>query len=481
MSTYATIFFEFNLPNAATWFYFSLLLAIALFFKFSRLLSVRNLDVVALFLLVPGLLLLQEGHNLAAVRTTQYVTATMEALAAPFAGIGGSAVALGSDAAATMPASRLVWYGYVWLLSGSLYFFIRCFIDLALVRRPALGPNLNFGGLAWLGGTLFICLVAVAIWLRGNDAETVGKRSIPVSETQRSAEQLVNQSREIAAVADRGFNTAFWVERTLAMLCHLAIVAGFIFIGRKHFQDTLAGMAAGTFYLLLPYTAIHVSQIHHVWPTALLVWAVAAYRMPAVSGLLLGLATGSVYFPILLFPVWFSFYWRRGAGRFAGAFFLAAGLCLAAVVAILWRNEQLAGSFRSVLSLPDWQAWKQPNTEGFWTGLHWAYRLPVFIAYTAFVLGTFFWPWPKNLAHVIAMSAAVLIGIQFWYADQGGVYVLWYLPILLLMAFRPNLSDREPTLIPREKDWLMRSGRFFLRHAARLVKPHEPLAQSRQV
>ena len=58
MMVSASIFFEFNLPNATTWFYFSFLLAVALFFKFSRLLSVRNWDVVTVFLLVPGLLLL---------------------------------------------------------------------------------------------------------------------------------------------------------------------------------------------------------------------------------------------------------------------------------------------------------------------------------------------------------------------------------------------------------------------------------------
>src|SRR5207302_6237746 len=61
MSMFATIFSDFNLPNATTWFYFSLLLVVALFFKFSRLLSVRNLDLVLVFLPVPGLLLLLEG------------------------------------------------------------------------------------------------------------------------------------------------------------------------------------------------------------------------------------------------------------------------------------------------------------------------------------------------------------------------------------------------------------------------------------
>jgi hypothetical protein len=478
---YASIFFDINLPNAATWSYFSLLLAIALFFKFNRLLSMRNLDVLALFLLVPGLLLLQEGHNQRAMQATQSVAANLDALATSAPGVGSSAMAVGSDAFLWVPPSRQIWYGYLWLLSGSLYYFLRCFIDLVLVRRPALAPNLNVSGLAWLGGALFVCLVAVAIWLRGGIPETVGKRSIPVTETQRSAEQLVNQSREMAAVPADGFNTQFWVERSLAMLCHLAVVSGLVFIGARLFGDSLSGMAAGTFYLLLPSTAIHVSQVHHVWPTALLIWAVAAYRLPVVSGLLLGLATGSVYFPIVLFPVWFSFYWRRGVGRFTAAFLIAAGVCLTGVLVILWQQQQLYGSLQSTLSLPDWQAWLEPSkqTEGFWTGVHWAYRLPVFVAYAAFVLATFFWPWPKNLAHVIAMSAAVLIGIQFWYADQGGVYVLWYLPVLLLMAFRPNLSDRQPTPIVKEKDWLARTGRFLSRHAGRLVNSNESFVRSR--
>ena len=55
------IFLDINLPNPATWFYFSGLLAVALFFKFTRFFSVRNLDVLALFLPMPGFLLLIEG------------------------------------------------------------------------------------------------------------------------------------------------------------------------------------------------------------------------------------------------------------------------------------------------------------------------------------------------------------------------------------------------------------------------------------
>jgi hypothetical protein len=83
-----------------------------------------------------------------------------------------------------------------------------------------------------------------------------------------------------------------------------------------------------------------------------------------------------------------------------------------------------------------------------------------------------FWPAPKNLAHVIALTATVLIGIQFWYADQGGVYILWYLPLLLLLVFRPNLTACQPQ--PPGADWLSRLGRRLMivaRRTLRLLRP----------
>ncbi len=449
-----SIFLDFRLPNATTWFYFSFLLAVALFFKFTRLLSVRNWDVVSLFFLVPGLLLIQQAH-LTAPLTSEPLDASR----------------------------RLLWFGYLWLILGSGYFLVRCMLDLALESRPSLQPNLNPSGLAWLAGALFVCLVSVAIRQQEGATQTVGKGPAALEQAQLQLEALVDQ-RTNAADMMPGFDTQFWVRCTLAVVCHLAVVVGLVFIGYRHFQDTHAGMAAATFYLLLPYTAMHVGQVHHVLPSALLIWAVAAYRRPVLAGLLLGLAAGAVYFPALVFPLWFSFYWRRGAGRFAGAFFLAAGLTLAVTCTVLWFQGELTQSLRTLLALSDWQPWKTPTTEGFWlwihgTGVHWAYRIPVFIGYLAFILTTGFWPAPKNLAHVLALSAAALIGIQLWYADQGGVYVLWYLPLLLLLAFRPNLGDRRPAVIVPETDWLGRLGRALGRAMVWLIRGPEPLARIR--
>jgi hypothetical protein len=489
MAALGSIFFEFNLPNGTTWFYFSLLLAIALFFKFSRLLSVRNWDVLTLFLLVPGLLLLQEArpnavhpekHPATAVTNLVGCVAAQAGMS-PLSGLAG-VVALDPVVNPSIQPSRKLWFGYLWLLLGSAYFLIRCLMDLVLVRRPALRPNLNFSGLAWLGGTLFCCLAAVAF--RSSDRQANASAEDSPAQTPDSGKDVfpsgtVGKESAPLELAQRSLEPNFWVQRGFAIFCHLLVVSGLILIGCRHFGDAIAGMAAATFYLMLPYTGLHVGQVQHVWPVALIVWTVAVYRLPTFAGLLLGLAAGTVYFPALLFPVWLSFYSGRGAGRFLMAFVLSAGLCLGVTGLLLWMDGELARTVQSALALSDWQPWKVPTAEGFWTGVHWAYRIPVFIAYLAFILATLFWPSPKNLAQVLALSAAALIGVQFWYADQGGVYILWYLPLLLLLVFRPNLSERRPPPIQSESDWLAGLGRALGRLLGSLVKVPEPLTPVR--
>jgi len=435
MLTMATIFVDFKFPNATTWFYVSLILALAFFFKFSRLLSIRNWDVLSLFLLVPGFLLLEEANA---------------------NGASGEAMR---------------WFGYLWLLAGSFYFLVRCVLDLALVRRPALAPNLSLGGLVCLGSALATALVGVAVRVP-EDAAGTSKESVALNKVESSVETAAKAARGVT-----GTDVPIVARRVLAILCHLAIVAALIVIGWWHFQDLHGGTATAVFYLLLPYTGLRGDQLPQVVPMALILWAVVFYRRPALAGLFLGLAAAAAYFPALVFPLWLHFYWRRGGGRFAAFFALAAGVCLAVVGIVLWNQGELAASLKTALNLSDWQAWKRPTTDGFWKEISWPYRLPVFIAYLAFLVATTLWPAPKNLAHVLALSAALLIGIQFWYADKGGEYVLWYLPLLLLLVFRPNLSDRRPPLIVPETDYLAAVGRWMARHFLRLVKRPEPLVR----
>lgn len=422
-----SIFLAFTLPNAATWFYFSLILTLAVFFQFSRLLSLRNLDLLTLFLLVPGFLFLQEAHGLLAA--------------------GDARAAEGTDARRLYERGETeLTLAYAWLVAGTAFWFVRALLDLALVRRPTLSPNLNAPGLAFLGLALFVCLGAVAVRHPNDPSERalVGKRPIPIVQVREGATAVVNET-QIGNGADP--DTAFWVERGLALTCHAAIVVGLMLIGVRHFGDRNAGMAMAGLYLLLPYSAYHIGQFHHVWPAAFITWAVYFYRRPGASGGLLGLAAGSAFFPLLLFPLWAGFYSRRGTGRFAGSLLGAAAVSVGVVAVILWTEGRVATGVAAAMNLSDWQPWKMPATEGLWTGAHWAYRLPVFVVYVAFLVAVTFWPNPKNLSHLIAQSAAVLLGVQFWYADRGGVYVLWYLPLVLVMVFRPNLTGHEPPAV----------------------------------
>jgi hypothetical protein len=418
MTATASVFLNINLPNAATWFYFSGLLAMALFFKFSRLLSIRNWDVLTLYLLTPGLLLLSEADEL----------------------------------------SR--WGGYVWLLGASGYFAARCLFDLALERRPALAPNLNRAGLIWMAVTLYLSLIAVAVFQPAVEPRE-GQPSSPIT---KPGDVLVKKAER------DGSDVRAAVERGLWLGCQLSVVVGLLLVGWRLFDDLHTGAAAAAFYLLLPYThlllpwsKLEVGRWDQAWPMALMVWMVLGYRRPILTGTLLGVATGSVFFPALAAPVWLSFYRGRGAWRFALSFTAATALCLTLIGVVIWINGEPPPSLRDVWEPRNWLPWLKPRPEahGVWQGESWAYRTPVCIAYLAFVVGTLFWPAPKNLAHVLALTAAVFLGVQFWYADQGGVYVLWYLPYLVLLVFRPNLSQFRPQPIP--DDWLARLSRRLAR------------------
>jgi hypothetical protein len=472
MTARDSIFFDLNLPNPTTWFYFSALLAVALFFKFSRLWSIRNLDVLMLFLPMPGLLLLVPSE-----------------------------------------AGPHHFAGYLALLIAAGYWLLRCLLDLALVRRPALEANLNLGGLAWLSGALFVSLVAVA-----------ARQPHVAQESGAGPRPPIDRVREFGEKAIRPYTppttVKHWVERGLAVACHLSIVVGLVLIGWRHFEDIRLGMSAATFYLLMPYTYLllpgteaGLGRWDQPWPMALLVWAIFSFRWPTLAGAFLGVSVGTVLFPVVTVPAWLSFYRRRGANRFLLALVLSSGFGLVVLGILSLANGELPSSLTSAWTTSDWQPWKQPSpdTPGLWTSDFWsdlsredvpppreepspdrgiddrmltnpqpvpahesrprpperklyriqsAYRLPLFIAYAALVIITGFWPSPKNLAHLIALSATVLLGIQFWYSDRGGVYVLWYLPLLLLLVFRPNLSATLPPLAPPD-DRLVRLTRRF--------------------
>ena len=368
-----------------------------------------------------------------------------------------------------------MWFGYLWILLGSVYFFCRCLLDLTLVQRPALAPNLQTGGLAWLGGALLICLLAVAY-------RQVERQFHPLPSAGTVGAVVLLSDKEPAefAVAVLWHGWPAWGVAALAFAGHIAVVLGLVLVAWRHFQDVAAGMAAATFYLLLPYTGFYVGQLTHVLPMALFLGTILLYRRPTLSGALLGIAGACTYFPLFALPIWVSFYRQRGVGRFLTAFVVSLAAVLGYVGMTLWLSDDLHESLDFALESTAWQPWLPPGDirpEGFWAEAPWAYRIPIFLLFLFFVLTTTIWPAPKNLAHVIALSAGVFISLQWWGADQGGVYVLWYVPLLLLLVFRPNLHDRVAPLIVPQTDWLSLSVGWCVRMARRVIHRPQPPVQ----
>jgi hypothetical protein len=399
--------------NPTTWVYLSSLLTIGIFFKFHRFWSVRNLDLVALIAFAPALLwIIHEQER----------------------------------------------EGYVWLFAVGGFFLVRLLVDPLMVRRPLLEPNLNASGLTFTGVALLVFLMTNVMTGRvyplarlpvpsqseaGGSACPLFYRIADLSDdvaNDRGDKARPEQSRrELARAA---------IIRTMAILAHLALVTGIALIGYRHFGNVHIGVAMASLYLLLPYTAQMTPRVDHVVPAALLVWAVQAYRGPGVAGILIGLGVGLIGYPLFLLPLWCSFYWRRGLFRFVLGVFLGivllAGLLLILMLAANLSGAAEVGAFWD--RLQQMFAWASPSlaqqADGFWQYHGQAFRIPVMAAFVVLCGSLALWPAQKNLGTLLSCSAAVMVGLQFWHAHQGGLYMAWYLPLLVLTIFRPNLEDR---------------------------------------
>jgi hypothetical protein len=233
--------------------------------------------------------------------------------------------------------------------------------------------------------------------------------------------------------------------RILLVVAHLAVVLGLVFIGFRHFDNIWTGIATATLYLLLPYTAQMVGDVVHVVPAALLVWAIALYRRPIAAGVLLGVAIGMIPpYPAFLLPLWVAFYWQRGLLRFVGG--VVATVVVLTVVSKLYSPQWFfIEQIKLMFSRPD------PDlVEGFWKTNPQFIRVIVVAVFLVLCSGLAIWPAQKNLGTLIGCSAAVMLATQFWYAEGGLLYMNWYLPLLLLTVFRPNLENRVALAALRE-------------------------------
>ena len=147
----------------------------------------------------------------------------------------------------------------------------------------------------------------------------------------------------------------------------------------------------------------------------------------------------SVYYPFFLLPLWISFYWQRGLGRFlSGVVTMLVVLC---GLLLLDGVPTMAGHVRQMFGL--WSP-AMKDLEGVWggPGINPIFRLPVLVGFILLSGSFAFWPTRKNLGTLMCGSAAVMLAAQFWHGYGGGLFMAWFLPMMLLTMFRPNLDDR---------------------------------------
>lgn len=215
------ILFHYEKIDPTTWAYLASLLIIGLFFKFGRFWSVRNLDLLLLLLLAPGLLLFAEGRRtrleaaaaLAAARRTATDQHTGLPDVSARAGSRDTAPGIGpagdgngeqpvaerngkkvrpdenaaleddSDSASSVARARLESgtnierIAFIWLLTTGLLLLVRSLVDSTMVRRPLLEPNMTTGGLIFSCCSLFVFLMANVVTSRPTADDLLGPTS----------------------------------------------------------------------------------------------------------------------------------------------------------------------------------------------------------------------------------------------------------------------------------------------------------------
>lgn len=455
------ILIHYERVNPTSWAYLSSLLMLALFFKFNRIWSVRNFDLFLLMTLAPGLLLVKWAWENVGIAEN---------------------------------ARSIEFFGFVWLFSAGGALLVRLLLDPAMVRRPLLEPNLNASGLAFMGGALLFFLMANVVTGKPSPGDLSPARKVEEIRAEQTEGEAVDQPDSFATdgpgywllyllpristqqviegspqegvetpaeQAQQTHRVAQVTARVVAILSHVAIVAGLIFVGYLHFDNLKAGLASATLYLMLPYTALWTGSVDHALPASLLVGAVVLYRRPMLSGMMIGLAAGgTIYYPMFLLPLWCSFYWDRGLKRFLTGVLLMVGVLVITMAFTSTSTEKFLANLVQMFGL---RVPVSTDLEGIWKSWSYYYRFPIIAAFVALSVSFAIWPARKNLGTLISGSGALMLAAQFWHPHNGGVFVAWYLPLLLLVIFRPNLEDRTALLELGEGWWIDRKN---AKHAA---------------
>jgi hypothetical protein len=455
-----------------TWFYLSAIIILAIFFKFNRFWSVRNFDLIIVILLTPGLLLIagwtdRSGYawlfciqGLLVIRLILDTIMVRRPLLEPnlspegltfscfflvFFLIAALVVYRGAEIK-TVNTVRLEQI----ITARHIHNEVGMHPDTLTISRTG-WDNLPPGFRPFLFITeranhAFAPPSSIRKEITGaavsdTSSTPAASEDVPIIRSPTNPIAVDSPPPAVTEVASLHPELNIWlIMLSLIIAGHLIIVLEFAYIGYRHFGRLQAGIACAALYLFHPYTHQMIGRLDHIIPAALILWSVVAHRRPFFAGLGIGTAAALVYYPLCLVPLWCGFYWHKGRKRFL----FGAASAFLAFVALLFFSLPEWGTFSEqlfhLLGKTAFMVVAQPD--GFWTSEDMFYRMPVLALFVVVCFGLFFVPSHKHLATLIGGSALLMIGVQFFQLYQGGLYLSWYLPLLILTIFRPNLEDR---------------------------------------
>jgi hypothetical protein len=364
---------------------------------------------------------------------------------------------------------------YTWasvaLMGLTIMLILRLIFDESLTRRPRLDQNLNQAGITFLCIPAFAILMVSVLTnnpedstfkavehgrallerrdvqvdlLTGRDAQPAPTETLIAAGGAAMAQLSGNLPKSPADDSGDTSTVEALLARILVVVAHTFVVLGLLVIGRQHFSSLQLGISMSCLYLLLPCTAVNVHELNHVLPAACLVWAIASYRNPVVAGVLLGLASGTLFFAAFLLPLWAVFYGRNGGLRFVVS---VLGIGAVLITSLLLISGDASSFTNKLVTTANWTAYRlldDSPTDGDATLSQLFIRIPMAAIFFVMLTAMTVLPRPRNLENLLSNSTCLVVAAQMWYPDDIGTYVLWYLPLFLIVIFRPRLDRFTP-------------------------------------
>jgi hypothetical protein len=228
-----------------------------------------------------------------------------------------------------------------------------------------------------------------------------------------------------------------------AIAWELFTVAGLVVLGRRLRPGTHFGWALALLWCACPFTALTLAVASNDGLTAaLIVWALVAYRSPALRGLLGGAAAAAKIAPGFALPVL-----ARGVGapswRKAAICLAAAALVIAATLVPLLPPGGVREFYDTTIGFQlhrhsPFSIWSQH------AGLHSLQSL-LKAASLLLALALAFVPRGKRtVAQMAALAAAVLVAAEIPLQHWFYLYVPWFLPLYALALFSEHAADARP-------------------------------------